>query len=93
LNGTSSVLYGTVPELVPASSRERAFGVFYTGVLGAGALAPVLYGLASDRIGVPPMMVLVAGLVLLTLPLVWFLGPFLSSLESEALAGQDRPRA
>ncbi|MET0313238.1 MAG: MFS transporter, partial [Hansschlegelia sp.] len=44
LNGTSSVLYGTVPELAPAGRLENAFAVFYTGVIGAGALAPVLYG-------------------------------------------------
>ena len=35
LNGTSSVLYGTVPDLVPADRRESAFGVFYTGTIGA----------------------------------------------------------
>jgi len=53
LNGTSSVLYGTVPDLVPADRRESAFGVFYTGTIGAGALSPVLYGLFSDAIGLP----------------------------------------
>ena len=31
LNGTSSVLYGTVPELVPAGRIEHAFALFYTG--------------------------------------------------------------
>ena len=41
LNGTSSVLYGTVPELVTPEHRESAFGVFYTGTIGAGALAPL----------------------------------------------------
>src|SRR5580698_611309 len=41
LNGTSSVLYGTVPELVPAADRERAFSLFYTGTIGGGAVAPV----------------------------------------------------
>jgi MFS transporter, FSR family, fosmidomycin resistance protein len=71
LNGTSSVLYGTVPELVPAARRRRAFGIFYTGAIGAGALAPALYGLASDAAGVPTMMALIAGIVLLTLPLAW----------------------
>jgi len=30
LNGTSSVLYGTVPELVTAKRIERAFALFYT---------------------------------------------------------------
>jgi FSR family fosmidomycin resistance protein-like MFS transporter len=71
LNGTSSVLYGTVPDLVPADQRESAFGVFYTGTIGAGALSPVLYGLFSDAIGLTPAMLLVAGVVLLTLPLAW----------------------
>jgi MFS transporter, FSR family, fosmidomycin resistance protein len=77
LNGTSSVLYGTVPDLIPVSRRERAFSIFYTGTIGAGALSPVLYGLVSDQIGIPSMMLLVAGVALLTLPLAWLLGPAL----------------
>jgi len=48
LNGTSSVLYGTVPELVPPKRIERAFALFYTGILGSSALAPVLYGRLGD---------------------------------------------
>jgi len=52
LNGTSSVLYGTVPELAPRGSTERAFAIFYTGVIASGALSPVLYGLLGDRIGI-----------------------------------------
>jgi len=79
LNGTSSVLYGTVPELVSSARRQRAFGIFYTGGIGAGALAPVLYGFLSDLADVPTMMVLVATIVLLTLPLAWRLGPHLRS--------------
>jgi MFS family permease len=77
LNGTSSVLYGTVPELVAPARRQRAFGIFYTGGVGAGALAPVLYGLLSDLASVPTMMVMVAAIVLVTLPLAWRLGPHL----------------
>lgn len=77
LNGTSSVLYGTVPELVAAERRQRAFSIFYTAVIGAGALSPVLYGLASDTVGVPVMMALIAAVVLLTLPLAWGLVPVL----------------
>ncbi len=77
LNGTSSVLYGTVPELVAPERRQRAFGIFYTGGVGAGALAPVLYGLISDLASVPTMMLLVAAVVLTTLPLAWRLGPHL----------------
>ena len=51
LNGTSSVLYGTVPELAPAGRVERAFAVFYTCTIGSGALAPVLYGRLGDAAG------------------------------------------
>jgi MFS family permease len=77
LNGTSSIIYGTVPELVPPERRQRAFSIFYTGGVGAGALAPVLYGLMSDLFSVPAMMVLVAAVVLVTFPLVWWLRPHL----------------
>ena len=84
LNGTSSVLYGTVPELVPPERRQRAFGIFYTGGIGAGALSPVLYGLVSDLIDVPVMMMLIAAVVLLTLPLTWGLRP---ALRRIAVAG------
>ena len=77
LNGTSSVLYGTVPELVAPARRQRAFSIFYTGGVGAGALAPVLYGLVSDFAMVPTMMVLVAAIVLVAFPLAWRLGPYL----------------
>lgn len=51
LNGTSSVLYGTVPELTPPHQTERAFALFYTGTIGSGAIAPVLYGLLGDALG------------------------------------------
>jgi FSR family fosmidomycin resistance protein-like MFS transporter len=79
LNGTSSVLYGTVPELVAPERRQRAFSIFYTGGIGAGALSPVLYGLVSDLIDLPVMMILIAAIVLLTLPLTWRLRPALQA--------------
>ena len=77
LNGTSSVLYGTVPELVAPERRQRAFSIFYTGGIGAGAASPILYGLVSDVLSVPIMMALVAAVVLVTLPLSWRLKPAL----------------
>jgi hypothetical protein len=49
LNGTSSVLYGTVPELAPRGDTGRAFALFYTGVIGAGGLAPIAYGAIADH--------------------------------------------
>ena len=77
LNGTSSVLYGTVPELVAPDRREHAFGLFYTGTIGGGAVAPVLYGLAGDAFGADERDLVVAVVCLLTLPLAWALSPSL----------------
>jgi len=77
LNGTSSVLYGTVPELVATEKRETAFGVFYTATIGAGALSPILYGLFGDAMGLSMTTLVIATVVLLTLPLAWQLNPYL----------------
>jgi FSR family fosmidomycin resistance protein-like MFS transporter len=78
LNGTSSVLYGTVPELVPAKRIERAFALFYTGILGSSALAPVLYGRLGDAAG-PVWATAAAGLTALAVvPLMLVLSPRLS---------------
>jgi MFS transporter, FSR family, fosmidomycin resistance protein len=78
LNGTSSVLYGSVPDLVAADKRARAFGIFYTGTIGAGAIAPALYGLVGDALGVTTTLLLVAAMVLTTIPLVLVLAPVLA---------------
>ena len=78
LNGTSSVLYGSVPDLVTPARRARAFSVFYTGTIGAGAVAPAIYGLLGDALGVPPALRVVAAIVLLTLPLSLALKPVLA---------------
>ena len=77
LNGTSSVLYGSVPDLVAPERRARAFSIFYTGSIGAGALAPPLFGIVGDALGVTTALVVVAGVVLLTLPLALILKPAL----------------
>ncbi len=69
LNGTSSVLYGSVPDLVPPQWRTRALSIFYTGTIGSGAIAPILFGRAGDALGVWHALTLVAAFVLLTLPL------------------------
>jgi MFS family permease len=86
LNGTSSVLYGTVPELVAGERREHAFGIFYTGTIGGGAIAPALYGFAGDAFGPEHAIFLVAAVCLLTLPLAWALRPSLAD-QPDRLAG------
>jgi predicted MFS family arabinose efflux permease len=77
LNGTSSVLYGSVPSLVTAKGRTRALSIFYTGTIGSGAIAPTLYGLVGDAFGIWTALTLLAVLVLLTLPLAALLRPAL----------------
>ena len=65
LNGTSSVLYGSVPDLVEPEKHARAFGIFYTGTIGSGAIAPLLYGFVGDAFGIDGAIMLVAALVLI----------------------------
>jgi MFS transporter, FSR family, fosmidomycin resistance protein len=77
LNGTSSVLYGSVPALVATERRAHAFSVFYTGTIGAGAIAPALYGVVADALGVPAAVIILVAIVLLTLPLSLVLKPAL----------------
>ncbi len=78
LNGTSSVLYGSVPDLVEPERRTRAFGIFYTGTIGAGAISPAIYGLLGDAVGVPAALLTVASVVLVTLPVTLALRPALA---------------
>jgi MFS transporter, FSR family, fosmidomycin resistance protein len=49
LNGTSSVIYGTVRKLARKDEVGRAFALFYTGVIGAGGLAPIAYRTIADH--------------------------------------------
>jgi MFS transporter, FSR family, fosmidomycin resistance protein len=75
LNGTSSVLYGTVPEFVSAERRTHAFAVFYTGGSVAGATGPLITGLLGDATSLPIALAVVACIALTTLPMVWALRP------------------
>jgi predicted MFS family arabinose efflux permease len=60
-----------VPELAGAGKREKAFALFYTGTVGAGAVSPVLFGWLGDVTNVPTALGALAAIVLLTLPLAW----------------------
>lgn len=69
LNGTSSVLYGTVPELVPLDRTERAFALFYTGTVASGAISPIIYGVLGDHVGIRIATILTALTALAIFPL------------------------
>jgi FSR family fosmidomycin resistance protein-like MFS transporter len=75
LNGTSSVLYGTVPEFVSPEKRTHAFAIFYTGGSVAGATGPLISGFVGDAVGLPIALSIVSCIALTTVPMVWALRP------------------
>jgi MFS transporter, FSR family, fosmidomycin resistance protein len=81
LNGTSSVLYGTVPELAPKGNTGRAFALFYTGVIGSGGLAPIAYGAIADHSTRMIGILASAGTAVVIVPLVLGLRTVFSSSE------------
>jgi MFS transporter, FSR family, fosmidomycin resistance protein len=83
LNGTSSVLYGTVPELSDGDTG-RAFAVFYTSVIGAGGLAPILFGTIADHSSQTIGVLASAATAVLVIPLVLALRPHLQNPAAEA---------
>ena len=75
LNGTSSVLYATIGDLVDKDRLPRAFGLFYTLGSLCGIAAPLGYGLLGDLAGVENAIGTIGLAVLLTLPLCLALRP------------------
>nr|WP_314546392.1 MFS transporter [uncultured Massilia sp.] len=80
LNGTSSILYGTVPELSDGDTG-RSFAIFYTSVIGAGGIAPILYGALADRTNQTVALLATAATAAAILPLVRALGPHLNNVK------------
>jgi FSR family fosmidomycin resistance protein-like MFS transporter len=73
LNGTSSVLYATVAEIISPMARSRGYGFYYAVTLGSGAVSPLLYGVLTDALGLYFTIICAAMMVLLTLPLSRYL--------------------
>lgn len=69
LNGTSSVLYGTVADFVSPHRVARAFGLFYTFVIAAAAVAPPTVGRVSDMLGLDESIRLIGWIALSTVPM------------------------
>jgi MFS family permease len=78
MNGTSSVLYGTVPELSAKDRTAHFFALFYTGVIGSGAVAPVFYGALGDIVGAIWATGMTAITALTTIPFAFALSRQLS---------------
>ena len=79
LQGTSSVLYATIGDLVEQPRLPRTFGLFYTLGSLCGIAAPLGYGLTGDHIGVTNAVALMGIAILFTLPLCAVLKPTISA--------------
>lgn len=73
LNGTSSVLYATVAEIISPAGRSRGYGLYYAITLGSGAVSPVIYGLITDSLGLSFSVISIGLMALITIPLSRFL--------------------
>lgn len=82
LNGTSSVLYGTIGDLVESDRQARAFGLFYTLGSVCGILAPLGYGLLADYFSVPAAIATVGAAIFLTVPLCLVLRPSITETRA-----------
>lgn len=69
LNGTSSVLYATVPAFFHTERRARGYGLYFTCIDLAGAAAPILYGALADQVGVAAALTVLATSIALIAPL------------------------
>ena len=69
LNGTSSAIYGTVPDLIDPERHSRAYGLIYTLGSLCGLVAPLIYGYLSDASNISATMLTMAALLLFTVPL------------------------
>ncbi|HSS63101.1 MAG TPA: MFS transporter, partial [Gammaproteobacteria bacterium] len=78
LQGSSSITYGSVGDLVQGERQSRGFAAIYSIASGSAILAPIGLGLIGDRYGLTPAMLTMACVVLLPLPLCVLLRPALA---------------
>ena len=73
LNGTSSVLYATVAEVISPKARSRGYGLYYAITLGCGAISPIFFGFLAELLSLSFTIMSTALMVLFTLPLSRYL--------------------
>jgi len=81
LQGTSSVLYATIGDLVTQDRLPRVFGLFYTVGSLCGIAAPLGYGLLGDVTDVHTTIGTIGIAVLFTVPLAALLRPALGAAK------------
>lgn len=86
LQGTSSVIYGTVGDLVESDKLPRAFALVYTTGSVCGIIAPLGYGLLGDAIGIEKTILIAGIVVFLTLPLALVLRAAIARVALHAMS-------
>lgn len=70
LQGSSSITYGTVGDLVDEDRQSRGFALVYSTANLAGILAPLGFGLIGDHFGLTAAMLTMACVTLVPVPLI-----------------------
>lgn len=73
LNGTSSVLYATIGDVIDSDRLPRAFGLFYTINSVCGLIVPLIFGYIGDKLGVSMSIAICGVLAFITLPFCFML--------------------
>ena len=73
LQGSSTITYGTVSNLVNTKQQSRGFSIIYTIASAASFVGPAIFGLIIDFLGFKVMMLIMSTLALVTLPLCYSL--------------------
>ena len=73
LNGTSSVLYATIGDVIDPDRLPRAFGLFYTINSVCGLVVPLVFGYIGDAFGITLSIAICGVLAFATLPLCFML--------------------
>jgi MFS transporter, FSR family, fosmidomycin resistance protein len=82
LQGTSSVLYATVGDLVNREHLPRAFGLFYTLGSICAIAAPLGYGVLGDIAGIDISLAVIAVAILFAVPLAVLLRPSMTAPQA-----------
>jgi FSR family fosmidomycin resistance protein-like MFS transporter len=68
LNGTSSVLYATIGDVIDSDRLPRVFGLFYTINSICGLIVPLVFGYIGDTFSVETSIAICGVLAFATLP-------------------------
>ncbi len=82
LQGSTSVTYSVVSELVHVERVSRGFALIYSVSSLSGLLGPIFFGLLGDKFGIETTMLAMAGVSILAIPPIMVLRPQVETHKS-----------